>query len=133
MYDYCKRFPIPTICRYCGGTIRLSSLDKLYKNGSKDETIYLCQNCNAYVGTYPGTIQPRGKPANAVLRLKRQETHRVFDGYWHRKNWSRNYAYRWLAEQMGLPEREAHIGNFEMDECEKVIRLCRAGFRKSAA
>ena len=124
MREYANRFPIPTTCRYCGGIVRLSSLNKLYKYGSKDEIIYLCQNCNAYVGTYPGTLQPRGRLANIVLRLKRQETHRVFDGYWRRKNWSRSRAYRWLAEQLKIPENDAHIGNFEMDDCEKVIRLC---------
>ena len=42
---------IPTICRYCGGKIIKSTTRALYPKGS--EPIYLCVNCNAYVGCYP--------------------------------------------------------------------------------
>ena len=41
---------IPTICRYCGGKIIKSTTRALYPKGS--EPIYLCVNCNAYVGCY---------------------------------------------------------------------------------
>ena len=61
---------IPTICRYCGGKIIKSTTRALYPKGS--EPIYLCVNCNAYVGCYPDG-SPMGKVANTVLRLKRQE------------------------------------------------------------
>ena len=69
---------IPTICRYCGGKIIKSTTRALYPKGS--EPIYLCVNCNAYVGCYPDG-SPMGKVANTVLRLKRQETHRIFDAF----------------------------------------------------
>ena len=46
---------IPTICRYCGGKIIKSTTRALYPKGS--EPIYLCVNCNAYVGCY-GTVLP---------------------------------------------------------------------------
>ena len=65
-----------------------------------------------------------GKVANTVLRLKRQETHRIFDQFWNHQGWSRSEAYRWLARSMNIPEQAAHIGLMEMDECERVIRLC---------
>lgn len=64
----------PTICRYCGGKVILTTARAIYGKG--DDPIYLCTMCNAYVGCYKGTTTPMGKPANAVLRLKRQETHR---------------------------------------------------------
>ena len=65
---------IPSICRYCGGKIIKSTTRALYPKGR--EPIYLCVNCNAYVGCYPDG-RPMGKVANTVLRLKRQETHRI--------------------------------------------------------
>lgn len=113
---------IPTICRYCGGKIIKSTTRALYPKGS--EPIYLCVNCNAYVGCYPDG-SPMEKVANTVLRLKRQETHRIFDRFWREQGWTRSAAYRWLAQNLHLKEHETHIGMMEMDECEQVIRLCR--------
>ena len=107
---------IPTICRYCGGKIIKSTTRALYPKGS--EPIYLCVNCNAYVGCYPDG-SPMGKVANTVLRLKRQETHRIFDRFWREQGWTRSAAYRWLAQNLHLKEHETHIGMMEMDECEQ--------------
>jgi len=113
----------PKICRYCGGKIIKSNSRVLYGKGN--ETIYLCTMCNAYVGCYKGTDKPMGKVANTVLRLKRQETHQIFDVFWKKRNWTRSAAYRWLARSLQLTEENAHIGMMEMDDCERVIRLCR--------
>ena len=52
---------IPSICRYCGGKIIKSTTRALYPKGR--EPIYLCVNCNAYVGCYPDG-RPMGKVAN---------------------------------------------------------------------
>ena len=60
-----------------------------------------------------------------TCRLKRQETHRIFDRFWREQGWTRSAAYRWLAQNLHLKEHETHIGMMEMDECEQVIRLCR--------
>lgn len=118
------------ICRYCGGVIRLVPAQVVYGSavkrlGLEKEYIYQCQNCNARVGCHKGTTRALGQVANETLRLKRIETHQVFDAFWKYKGMSRTKGYRWLAEQMGLPERLAHIGGFEMDQCQKVIDLCR--------
>lgn len=53
---------IPSICRYCGGKIIKSTTRALYPKGR--EPIYLCVNCNAYVGCYPDG-RPMGKVASA--------------------------------------------------------------------
>ena len=37
----------------------------------------------------------------------------------------RRNAYRWLAKEMDLSMSAAHIGGFEMDQCQRVIDLCR--------
>ena len=122
---------IPTICRYCGGVIRLVPAETVYGSsanrlGMRNEKIYQCQNCNARVGCHKGTNRPLGNVANEVLRLKRIETHQAFDSYWKRRHMSRTAAYKWLARKMDLPAETAHIGGFEMDQCQKVIDLCRS-------
>ena len=118
------------ICRYCGGVIRLVPASSIYgesaeRLGMKEEWLYQCQNCNARVGCHKGTKRPHGNVANEVLRLKRMETHQVFDSFWRAKRMSRTKAYRWLSEQMELPESKAHIGGFEMEQCQQLIELCR--------
>ena len=110
---------IPHICRYCGGIVRLVPAESVYGDsavrlGLKGEKLYQCQNCNARVGCHRGTVRPLGDLANEVLRLKRIETHQVFDAYWTERGMSRTQAYRWLAKKMHLPERKAHIGGFEI-------------------
>jgi len=122
---------IPQICRYCGGKVRKGRSRELYEKG--DQPIYICTNCNAYVMCHKETGLPMGKLANVVLRLKRRETHEVFDTFWKARGWSRAQAYRWLAVWMNLPESAAHIACFEMDECEAIITLCRNIKREDAA
>lgn len=117
------------ICRYCGGVIRLVPASSIYgkstdRLGMRDEKIYQCQNCNARVGCHKGTRRPLGKVANEVLRLKRVETHQIFDAFWRQRNMSRTAAYKWLAAEMELPAGQVHIGGFEMDQCQRVIELC---------
>ncbi len=122
---------IPEICRYCGGIVRLVPASMVYGAASakrlklEKEMFYQCQNCNARVGCHKGTTRPLGNLANEVLRLKRMETHRVYDAFWKHRGMTRTQAYKWLAEQLQLTESQAHIGSFEMDQCQMVIDLCK--------
>jgi len=120
---------LPTICRYCGGVIKLIPAKMVYgestrRLGMEGEYLYQCQNCNARVGCHKGTTRPLGNVANEVLRLKRMEAHRVFDALWKSGRMTRTGAYRWLAGELHLRPDRAHIGGFEMDQCQKVIDLC---------
>ena len=129
---------ISRICRYCGGKVELVPARRIYgeavkRLGLENESIYLCLNCNARVGCHKGTTRPLGNVANEVLRLKRMETHQVFDTFWRSRGMSRTQGYKWLAGRMGLPERCTHIGGFEMDQCQQVIDLCRKCEQKEAA
>lgn len=129
----------PEICRYCGGVIRMVPAEQIYgmtaakRLGLVGENIYQCQNCNARVGCHKGTMRPLGDVANEALRLKRIETHHVFDAYWKSQNMTRSGAYRWLSQQMRIPAKQAHIGGFEMDQCQQVIDMCGAQLRQEAA
>lgn len=121
---------IPTICRHCGGAVRLVSASKVYgpaaaaRLGIDRQSFYQCQNCNARVGCHPGSMRPLGNLANEALRMKRMETHHVFDSFWKERGMSRTQAYKWMAKKMRLSEELAHIGGFEMDRCQKLIKLC---------
>ena len=107
---------IPTICRYCGGAVRLVSASKVYgpaaaaRLGIERQSFYQCQNCNARVGCHPGSTRPLGNLANEALRMKRMETHHVFDSFWKERGMSRTQAYKWMAKKMRLSEELAHIG-----------------------
>ena len=59
-----------------------------------------------------------------ALRMKRMETHQVFDSFWKERGMSRTQGYKWMAKKLRLSEELAHIGGFEMDRCQKLIRLC---------
>lgn len=118
-----------TVCRYCGGVIRLVPAESIFgkrtkKLGMEGEQVYQCQNCNARVCCHKGTTRPLGNVANEVLRLKRIEAHEAFDALWHSWHISRTQAYKWLSQQMRIPVDKTHIGGFEMDECQRVIELC---------
>ena len=128
----------PEICRYCGSRIRLVPAKQVLGASAKrldmeNEYLYQCQNCNARVGCHKGTVIPLGNVANETLRLKRIETHRVFDQFWKSRHMSRNNAYKWLSQQLRIPMSETHIAGFEMDQCQKVIELCGVEEQKGAA
>lgn len=115
------------ICPYCGK--RAEFVDSKVIYGTSYGMIYLCRPCNAYVGCHdfaPGDV-PKGRLANAELRRWKIAAHDAFDPLWksgpfkHR----RNAAYAWLAEQMGLPKEETHIGMFDVAQCKQVIQICR--------
>ena len=129
---------LPTICRYCGGVIKLIPAKMVYgestrRLGMEGEYLYQCQNCNARVGCHKGTTRPLGNVANEVLRLKRMEAHRVFDALWKSGRMTRTGAYRWLAGELHLRPDRAHIGGFEMDQCQRVIELCEKWNNEEAA
>ena len=116
------RYQIPTICDYCGGRVIFTDSSVIY-GGKSYGMIYLCTNCNASVGVHKGTDRPLGTLANTALKLKRRETHAVFDAYWKSRGISRSDAYQWLSGQMGLPKYRTHIGQMNMAQCEQVIRI----------
>ena len=64
----------PTICRYCGGIIRLVPAADVYGSsterlGMQNEYLYQCQNCNARVGCHKGSTRPLGNLANAHVSM----------------------------------------------------------------
>ena len=50
--------------------------------------------------------------------------HAAFDPLWKSGQMSRSKAYSLLAQKMGLPKSETHIGMFDVEQCEAVVLLC---------
>lgn len=53
----------------------------------------------------------------------RYYAHRFFDKLWteRRYGFTRDEAYAALAEYMGLPSEEAHMGHFNVEQCKQVV------------
>lgn len=85
---------------------------------------WLCAPCDAYVGCHEGTERPLGRLANAELRRAKMAAHAVFDPLWRNGHMKRSQAYGWLADQLGIPCTECHIGEFDVDRCRLVVALC---------
>lgn len=111
-------------CPYCNAEARLTTGDYIYphRQDLAHRKFWVCWPCDAYVGTHKGTDQPLGTMANAELRKARRAAHDAFDPLWDR-TMARNQAYAWLANAMGLPKKETHIGMFDVDQCRRVVEL----------
>lgn len=115
----------PTICRYCGSPVVFTSNAEIYGREYGNGKCYLCRNCRAFVGVHTGTETPLGTLANEELRRYRKAAHFWFDQIWKNPTriTTRYKAYGWLAEQLGIPRKYTHIGMFEKEQCEKVIKF----------
>lgn len=86
--------------------------------------------------------EPYGIPGDAATKAARILAHEAFDRLWKDSEqpqesgrltlgqprrspalMTRRDAYRWLQDAMGLEEREAHIGRFTVEQCERLIIL----------
>jgi hypothetical protein len=96
--------------------------------------------CGAYVGCHRNTQEPMGTPAGPAMRRARGEAHAAFDTLWKRKvardgvsaKEARKAGYAWLAQQMGLEVEDTHIARFTVDQCQRVVVLCRPYLPKTS-
>jgi hypothetical protein len=112
------------VCPYCGKLSQLVGGDRIYPH-RKDlysKKFYLCDPCNAYVGCHQGTQKPLGRLANKELRNAKMQAHRAFDPIWKSGQLSRSQAYAWLADRLGIPGDECHIGMFDVETCLEVVK-----------
>jgi hypothetical protein len=118
-------------CPYCSGMAKMVSGAVIYphRQDLREKLFYLCKPCNAYVGCHPNTDKPLGRLANAELRKAKMDAHMLFDPLWQgskrQKYKRRGEAYKWLAEQLGMPQHECHIGMMDVADCKRVIEVCR--------
>lgn len=119
------RSAIPEVkCAHCFRSAFLFKFkESSYPYSRNYGPVWKCIACNAWVGCHKGTEEPLGTPANAILRKARQQVHSVFDPLWRNKHVRRGKAYELLAKMMGLAPEQAHIGMFDLQQCEKANQI----------
>lgn len=63
------------------------------------------------------------EPGSDLARA-RCRAHAAFDPIWKSGEMSRSAAYRWLAQQLGIPEAQCHMIQFDIETCDRVTDLC---------
>ena len=118
-----KNYLSGKVCPYCNKDTELIDSAEIY-GGKSYGLMYICRDCNAYVGCYRDTDKALGRLADFQLRDFKHRAHLHFDKIWQENpSIGRRDAYRWLAQQMDIPVELTHIGMFEVDMCQKVIEL----------
>ena len=100
---------------------------KLVLRNSKYGPFWGCErfpDCTATHGAHPdGT--PLGIPADKKTKKSRIKAHDVFDKFWKKQKMTRKGAYWWLQKQMSMTKEECHIGRFNIEQCEQVVKVCK--------
>ena len=131
--------PEKVICPYCDEQAIFTTSKKVY--GGRDfGMIYLCEPCNAWVGVHKGTAKPLGRLADDELRYWKRMAHASFDPIWkkrfeeinskdpkYKKHMARSGRYKLLAKEMNISRDECHIGMFNVEQCQEVIKICNSG------
>lgn len=99
----------------------------------KSKKIFRCDPCDAQVGVHKHNNHPLGSLANAELRAARKKAHSYFDPLWRYKmkrdsltvSQARKSAYAWLANEMELSVDDCHIGEFDIQQCNTVMQICK--------
>lgn len=106
-------------CPYCHKQAKWCENKEVYgKNYGRSYMIWLCKDCNAYVGCHKNSKNPLGTMANSELRKWRIKTHSVIDPLWKSGEVKRYEVYKMLKETFG---KEIHIGESDIDTCKDII------------
>ena len=134
------------ICPYCNSETEL--IDTVIIYGRSYGNAWACKNypkCDAFVGVHKHNNKPLGRLANEVLRTEKKNAHSVFDALWKEKarrlekdgmkhgdakGRARRAAYRWLSRQMDIEKKYCHIGMFDVEQCKRVVEICRPHYQK---
>lgn len=118
-YDDPRCIECREVARLVGGNVIYPHREDLFH-----KSFWLC-DCGAYCGCHGITTRPLGFPAGAETRRARNNAHAVFDPLWRSGGMDRRAAYGWLAERMGLPSEQCHIGMMTAAQAREVIAHCR--------
>lgn len=134
-----KNNPAP-ICPYCSHPAVLLKGSQMPFRGNAaydDRYFWVCEPCNAWVGCHKGGNRAFGELANRHVRRLRREVHHAFDPIWEADQGrgrsrfqSREKAYRWLADKLGIDREACHIGMFDETACVVALAILRQ--RKAA-
>jgi zinc-finger-containing domain len=108
-------------CPYCNNPSVLFSESSRFYGGRDFGPQYACEPCQAWVGCHPGTTKPLGRLANKELRGWKGRAHAAFDPLWQSKRMTRHEAYAHMQKLMKMTPDQAHIGLFDVAECQRLI------------
>ncbi len=106
-------------CPYCDSNIIIVKSTIIYGPKYNFGPMKCCSRfpeCDSYSGIN-ATI------ANSDLRELRKKCHRIFDEKWKSGKMRRGECYRWLQKEMGMNSNQAHIAQFSIDECKKLLSI----------
>lgn len=111
------------ICPECGADMVFRQTAKFkFRNGG-NKVFYGCSRypaCTCIMGSHPdGT--PYGVPADKETKEWRVKAHQEFDRLWKSYRYTRHQAYEFLANIMQIPLKDAHISNFNKEQCQKLL------------
>ena len=117
------------LCPYCDKPTLEVTGDEIYGpgRGYGHLKMYKCSgNCDAYSGSKleNGIRVSMGSIANKELRELRKTCHKLFDAKWKgnpNERLARRKCYIWLQNFTSLPEELAHIGMFNVEQCNSLI------------
>lgn len=124
--DKVDSYPIPKTCVHCGAEVIYTDNSTVYGKSYGNGKCYLCTGCKAYVGVHTGTIIPLGMLSTPDMLRMKKACHSVFDPTWNtfeNRGKARGFAYRELAKMMRIPEKECHIGWFDLPKL-KMAYAC---------
>ena len=83
---------------------------------------YGCQAFPVCRGTHGAHADgsPLGTPAGQKTKDARIKAHTAFDSIWKSGGMTRPQAYRWLQDALGLTRDQAHIGKFDIRQCQAL-------------
>jgi len=113
------------LCDYCGKPAWLANGYTVKARCAG--VVWACFECNAWIEVHADSpkLEPMGRLANAELRAAKHEAHEAFDDIWKFGIMTRDQAYVWLSEEMGLPLEACHMAWFDVDDCRRVVAIMR--------
>lgn len=122
--------PVPTCCPNCNGPVRIGTHAEVYDGRSFGvwPYVYLCEDreCDTYGGLHPFTHLPLGTLANKALRDARKRCKPAFEKLFKEHGMTRNDAYAWLAQTLGITAEQCHFALFDVEMCERAQAACKA-------
>ena len=82
--------------------------------------------CKGTHSVHQDTGQPMGTPADKATKEARIKAHASFDTLWKSGVLTRQQAYKWMRQTMGLDGKTGHIGAFTKEQCVRLIALVEA-------
>lgn len=116
-------------CNHCQKEAEWVSNAEVYgRPYGKSHMIWLCRDCDAYVGCHNNTMEPKGKYlAKKDLRDARKRAHAVIDPLWQSKKYKRGTVYARIGDAFG---KQMHVGDTEtVQECEDIIKTAQLIFK----